>query len=143
MYFIECLNFLLLVPIPEMIISPKNVTVHPNHSFSMNCLALSFGLVTYNWYKHYGFLSQSAVKSYSSNIAFSTLNGQRADVYNLAVHNVQLSDEGWYCCVATNQGGNRTDCAWLEVNSKLHCVSFTYLNIQMVAITPWIFVPVP
>ena len=88
----------------------------------MNCLALSFGLVTYNWYKHYGFLPQTAVKSYSSNIAFSTLNEQRVDVYNLAVHNVRLSDEGWYCCVATNQEGSRTDCAWLEVNSKLHFV---------------------
>ena len=41
-------------------------------------------------------------------------------VYSLAVHNVQLSDEGWYCCVATNEGGSRTDCAWLEVNSKLY-----------------------
>ena len=106
-----------------MIISPKNVTVRPNNSFTMNCLALSFGLLKYNWYKHYRSLPQTAVKSYSHNIAFNRLGGQRADVYNLAVHNVQVSDEGWYCCVATNLEGSRTDCAWLEVNSKLKVIT--------------------
>ena len=34
------------------------------------------------------------------------------------VSNVQLSDEGWYCCVVTNDYGSVEECAWLEVNSK-------------------------
>jgi len=31
----------------------------------------------------------------------------------------QPSDEGWYCCVATNECGDVEECAWLEVDSKL------------------------
>ena len=88
----------------------------------MNCLALSFGLLKYDWNKHNGILPQTAVKSYIHNITFNAFDKETTDVYNLAVHNVQLSDEGWYCCVATNEGGSSTDCAWLRVNSKLHAL---------------------
>ena len=109
-------KFLFLVPTPEMIISPRNVTVLPSHSFTMNCLALSFGVLQYDWSKRNGIIPQTAMKSYTHNFL---LNEQTTSAYNLAVDNVQPSDEGWYCCVATNEGGSRTDCAWLEVNSKL------------------------
>ena len=105
-----------------MITSPRNITVRPNRSFTMNCLALSFGLLKYDWNKQNGILPQTAVKSSSHNVTFSTLGEQVADVYNLVMNNVQPSDEGWYCCVATNQVGSTTSCAWLEVNSKLHCI---------------------
>ena len=98
--------------------SPKNVTVRPNHSFTMNCLALSFGLLTYDWSKHDGILPQTAVQSCVPNILFDLLSGKSTSVYNLAVYNVQLSDEGWYCCNATNEAGSTVDCAWLKVNSK-------------------------
>ena len=84
-----------------MVISPKNVTVLPNHSFTMNCLTLSFGLLKYNWSKRYGILPQTAVQSYIHNILFDPLSEQATSVYNLAVYDVQPSDEGWYCCVAT------------------------------------------
>ena len=114
-----------------MITSPRNVTIRPNCSFTMNCLALSFGLLKYDWNKQNGILPQTAVKSYIHNVVFSTLGEQVADVYNLVVNNVQVSDEGWYCCVATNQGGSTTSCAWLEVNSKLHCVCTIYLSIKI------------
>ena len=121
MYVAACKhNFLFLVPIPEMIISPRNVTVLPNNSFTMNCLALSFGALHYDWNKCDGLLPQTAVKSHNHNFLLNALSKQTTSAYNLAVSNVQPSDEGWYCCVATNQGGSRTDCAWLEVNSKLH-----------------------
>ena len=82
----------------------------------MNCLALSFGLLQYDWIKYDGALPQTAVKSY---IYFNSLSKETTSVYKLAVHKVQPSDEGWYCCVATNRGGSTVDCAWLEVNSKL------------------------
>ena len=101
--------------------SPKNVTVLPNKSFSMNCLALSFGLLEYKWSKHDGNLSQTAVQSYD-NILFNPFGEDTTAIYNLAVHNVQLSDEGWYCCEATNEAGSTMDCAWLEVDSKLYYV---------------------
>ena len=103
-----------------MIISPRNMTVLPNNSFTMNCLALSFGALHYDWNKCDGLLPQTAVKSHNHNFLLNALSKQTTSAYNLAVSNVQPSDEGWYCCVATNQGGSRTDCAWLEVKSKLH-----------------------
>ena len=108
-----------------MIISPENVTVLPNHTFTMNCLALSFGLLKYDWSKHDEILPQTAVQSYIYNILFDPVRDQTTDIYNLAVYNVQPSDEGWYCCVATNKAGSTVDCAWLEVNSKLHYVSLS------------------
>ena len=84
----------------------------------MKCLAISFGLVKYEWNKRDGILPQTAIKSCAQNVLFS-LPG---DVYSLTMSNVQPSDEGWYCCVATNEGGNTSHCAWLEVNSKLHYI---------------------
>ena len=109
-----------LVPQPEIIIPPENITVLPNHSFNLTCLAVNLGLLLkYDWNKHDGNLSQTAVKSYVHYVVFSQLGKETTAVYNLAVYNVQPSDEGWYCCVATNEAGNTTDCAWLEVNSKL------------------------
>ena len=107
--------------------SPRNITVLPNYSFTMNCLALSFGTLQYDWNKHNGILPQTAVKSYNHNFLSNALSGKPTSINNLAVHNVQSSDEGWYCCVATNEGGSRMDCAWLEVNSKF----FTYAYIIM------------
>jgi len=85
----------------------------------MSCLALSFGVLRYDWRKNDGILPQTAVKSYIHKTFCNSLDddGETTVVYNLAVHNVQLSDEGWYCCVATNEGGSTEDCAWLEVNS--------------------------
>ena len=107
---------------PEMILSPRNITVLPSHSFTMNCLALSFGPLQYDWTKRNGILPQTAMKSCNRNFLSNALSGKPISVNNLAVHNVQPSDEGWYCCEATNEGGSRTDCAWLEVNSKLYYI---------------------
>ena len=120
--------FLFLAPRPEMIISPENVTVLPNHTFTMNCLALSFGLLKYDWSKRDGILPQTVVQSCIHNILFDPLEDQTTNIYNLAVYNVQPSDEGWYCCVATNKAGSTVDCAWLEVNSKLHYVSLSLVS---------------
>ena len=112
-----------IVPKPKMIISPKNTTILPNQSFIMNCLAVSFGLLKDDcWTKRDGTLPQTAVQSCVHNILFDPLSKHATSVYNLAVYNVQPSDEGWYCCVATNyiynEPGSTVDCAWLEVNSK-------------------------
>ena len=119
--------FFILAPKPEIIMSPENVTVLPNHSFTMSCLASSFGLLQYDWSKRGGILPQTVIKSFIHDILFNPLTEKLTNLYNLAVHNVQLSDEGWYCCVATNDAGSTEDCAWLEVNSKLHRVQFAYI----------------
>ena len=86
----------------------------------MNCLAVSSGLLTYDWNKSDGVLPQTVVKSCTHKILFKPLGKETTDVYSLTMHNVQASDEGSYCCVATNEAGSTMDCAWLEVNSKLH-----------------------
>jgi len=102
---------------PEIIIPLENVTVLPNQDFELNCLALSSGVLMYDWIKHDGNLPQTAVKSYIHKLFFNSLSGETTLFYNLAVQNVQPSDEGWYCCVVTNEAGSTTECAWLEVNS--------------------------
>ena len=115
----------------------------------MNCLASSFGLLKYDWSKRDGILPQTAVQSYIiHSILFDPLSEQTTDIYNLAVYNVQPSDEGWYCCGATNKAGSTVDCAWLEVNSKLpfslvsksysipkyvHCGSYFIVNLYSTA----------
>ena len=98
----------------------------------MKCLALSFGLIKYDWNKHDGILSQKALKSYAQNVLFNPPGEGTTDFYSLTMSNVQPSDEGWYCCVATNEGGSAMRCAWLEVNSKLHY--FQYPAVYMINI---------
>ena len=85
----------------------------------MNCLALSFGLLKYDWNKRNGNLSHTAVKSCTLNILFNPPDEETTDVCSLSITNAQPSDEGWYCCVATNEGGSTIDCAWLDIISKL------------------------
>ena len=115
MGYLHCTCF---IPVyPEMIIPLKNITVFPNQDFNLDCLALSSGVLTYDWNKHDGDLPQTAVKSYIHKTFFNSLGGKTALAYTLAVQNAQPSDEGWYCCVAANEAGYTTECAWVEINS--------------------------
>ena len=100
-----------------MIIPPQNITLLPNQDFNVNCLALSLGVLKYNWSKRDGNLPQNAVRSYIYKSFFNSRGGKATLVYNLALLNVETSDEGWYCCTATNEGGSKTDCVWLEIYS--------------------------
>ena len=115
---------------------PENVTILPNHGFAMNCLASSFGLLEYDWNRRNGKIPSTAVKSCTRNILFNPPDKETTDVCSLAVPNAQPSDEGWYCCVATNEGGSTVDCAWLEINSKLQyallsCIDMTAVYVIM------------
>ena len=89
-----------------------------NQAADLYCLASSCGMLTYDWIKGESNLSVSAVKSY---VTRSILYfNQTVLTYQLTISNVQLSDEGWYCCLATNECGTTEKCVWLEVNSKLY-----------------------
>jgi len=44
--------------------------------------------------------------------------GANTTFYSLTISNTQMSHEGEYCCIAQNQYGTTTKCAWLNVNSK-------------------------
>ena len=115
-----CINIIVYIfPVdpPEIIMPPENITVLPNHTCNLICLSSSFGTLTYDWSKQDGSVSQTAVKSYVHKTVINPLGNVATIVNNLAIYGAQVSDEGWYCCTATNEGGSTTECAWLEVNS--------------------------
>ena len=107
-----------VVPCPEIVKPYNNITVSVNEAAYMYCLASSCGSFTYDWIKAASNLSAFAVTSYV-NKKFLYFD-QTALTYQLTIPNVQLSDEGWYCCLATNKCGTTEKCVWLEVNSKFY-----------------------
>ena len=90
--------------------------VSVNRAVDLHCLASSCEALTYDWIKNASNLSVSAVRSYVTKRFLYFV--QIVLTYQLTIPNVQLSDEGWYCCLATNECGTTTKCIWLEVNSK-------------------------
>ena len=108
-----------VVPHPEMIRPPKSVSLRPGKSAVLECLAWSYSGLVYDWYENSTSdeLSSKAVISY--NKWSSPDDGSCiSTIYTLNISNVQPLDEGWYCCVATNDYGSVEECAWLEVNSE-------------------------
>ena len=112
----NCLFCLYAVPCPEIIKPYKNITVSVNQAVDLHCLASSCGALTYEWIKNASNLSVSAIKSYVTKRFLYFV--QIVLTYQLTILSVQSSDEGWYCCMATNECGTTTKCIWLEVNSK-------------------------
>ena len=104
-----------------MIKAPQNVTALPGETASFTCLALSFGVLMYEWKRYDGNnLPQNAIKSYVHN-AFPNLHNKTI-TFSLTIFNVIPSDEGSYCCIAINERGSTMECAWLESFSKLTCL---------------------
>ena len=114
MYIYYTCSYVVLCP--EIIKPYKNITVLVNKAAYLYCLASNFGGLTYDWTKNGSNLSASAVTSYVSQkfLYFDPI----FVTYQLTIPNVQLSDEGWYCCLATNECGTTEKCVWLEVNCK-------------------------
>ena len=113
-YNYTCCIFL-VVPCPEIIESPINNTVFLGQTANYYCLALSFGLLSYEWKKsNNDSLHPNAVQTY----IHKDILGGVTIVPSLKIPTVQQSDEGEYCCVATNECGSVTKCAWLTVISK-------------------------
>ena len=108
----------ILVPIPEIVDFPKNISVLPGSSANFYCLALSYGSLVYDWKKPDGSsLPSTAVKSF----VYRKFIDENTAFYSLTISNTQTIHEGEYCCIAQNQYGNTTECAWLNVNSKSIC----------------------
>ena len=96
----------------------QNTTVLFKHTVSLYCLAFSQGVLTYDWKRLNGKnISSNSRKLYAHKM-YSDAN-QETITYQLVIPKVKLSDEGWYCCIATNDAGSRGKCVWLEVDSKL------------------------
>ena len=122
--------FSYVVPCPEIIKPYNNITVSINKAAYLYCLASSCGDFTYDWIKAASNLSPFAVTSFV-NKNFLYFDDQTALTYQLTIPNVQLSDEGWYCCSATNKCGTTKKCVWLEVKSKfLHTTKLIELMLK-------------
>jgi len=86
--------FIFSVPHPEIIIPPQNTTTLPNQFFNFNCLALSLGLLTYDWKKHDGNLPLTAVKSYIHKTFINSHGGGTtvATIWQFIMFNCQMKD---------------------------------------------------
>ena len=104
-----------------MIIPPQPISVRPNITVTFSCLAWSFGGLVYKWTRN-----DSSTLPSNSNIYFKDKQlpvdtNYLTTVYELMIFNVNVMDEGLYCCEASNECGSNRGCAWLEVDSKLDC----------------------
>jgi len=109
--------FIYTVPHPEILRPLENVTIPLKKTATLSCLALSYGALKYDWKR----LDGSRISSLASQayILKEHLTANFITVaHQLTIPNIQLSDEGWYCCVATNTNGNSEKCVWLGVDSK-------------------------
>lgn len=97
------------------------ITVQSNTTVTFSCLAWSFGGLIYKWTR----TGNSTLDLPHSSSVFFNNKQLPADakysttVYELQILNVQVTDEGLYCCEASNECGSIKRCARLVVNSKL------------------------
>ena len=87
---------------------PEPIVARPDTMVKFSCLAWSYGGLEYRWIRNNSSMLPSN----------STYNGRSNTVYEVSISSIQVMDEGPYCCVVSNECGNITRCAWLEVDSK-------------------------
>ena len=102
-----------------MIVPPKSVIVRPDITVTFSCLAWSFGTLVYRWSRN----GSSTLPTNNSVLyrdkSFPADANYFTSMYELKILNVQVIDEGLYCCEASNEYGTNKTCAWLEIDSKL------------------------
>lgn len=100
-----------------MITSPKPKTVKSGANVSFDCLAYSYGSLQYHWKRPENSINNVIVQNLPT-------------MYSLIITNAQVSNEGNYCCVATNECGaeDTISCAWLEVKSKEYITLAMYMR---------------
>ena len=121
-------SILFIVPCPHMIIPPEPVTVRPNVTVTFSCLAWSYGGLVYKWNKNDSLTLPSNSSIFFQDKSFPADSSCFTTIYELKIVNAQVIDEGWYCCVASNDCGNIRECAWLEVDSKLYIQVFHWYS---------------
>ena len=112
--------YLFTVPCPEIILHPVPIKVHPYSPVTFSCVAWSYGGLIYEWQKNDSLTlpNNSAVTYEKRSLKMNT--DINTTVYEITLFSVEETDEGHYCCIASNGCGSTTECAWLEVDSKLH-----------------------
>jgi len=106
------------VPCPEMILYPVPIKTRANATVTFSCVAWSYGGLVYEWEKNDSLtLPTNSAISYERKLL--SANDVNTTIWKITVFNVQETDEGDYCCVASNDCGNTTECASLEIDSKL------------------------
>ena len=101
-----------------MIIPPEPVIVRPNVTVTFSCLAWSFGTLVYRWNRNDSSILPSNSSVFCQDKSLPADTNYFTNMYELRIINVQVIDEGLYCCEASNEYGIVKECAWLEVDSK-------------------------
>ena len=112
------MNIYCIVPPPEIVSHPMNMTVNNGSNVTFNCVSFSYDNVTYTWLKDGVTLLDDDV-----NIIISThIDEDDNNTYTttLMISDVQLSDDGVYICSATNKENTTSSyTATLSVIGKL------------------------
>jgi len=101
--------FIYLVPCPEILKGPQNITKVPGKVVGFDCLAYSHTTLQYKWKK------AEKVTWLSASEITCAQNGSE----EYSIDTTYPTDEGWYCCVVSNECGAVQECAWLEMDSEL------------------------
>ena len=109
-----------IVPCPQIFVPPQSVIVRPNVTVTFSCLAWSFGGLVYRWNRNGSSTLPSKSSIFFQNKPLPADTNYFTNMYELRIFNVQVIDEGLYCCEASNECGTNKECAWLEVDSKLY-----------------------
>ncbi|XP_065905710.1 cell adhesion molecule DSCAM-like [Dysidea avara] len=106
----------------EIIRPPVFNEVLPGGTATFPCLAWSYSGLVYDWQKNDTLQLPSNTEQSFKRWSSSEDIGYTTYVYQLTVSNVQLSNEGSYCCLAINECGVTRSCAWLEVKTLPHII---------------------
>ena len=129
-YVCTCIFYLFTVPCPEIVLHPVPIKVHPDLPATFSCVAWSYGGLIYEWQKNDSLiLPNNSVVTYEKR-PLEMNTDINTTVYEITIFNVQETDEGYYCCIASNDCGSTTECAWLEVDSKLCCIIECKIDMQ-------------
>ena len=83
--------------------------VFPEQTVEFTCSVLGNDSVNIEWKKNNDLLPSNSLET-------SQVKGKNTIIGLLKITKVKPSDEGQYCCVATNECGSREGCAWLQIN---------------------------
>ncbi|XP_065904619.1 basement membrane-specific heparan sulfate proteoglycan core protein-like isoform X2 [Dysidea avara] len=106
------------VPCPEIIHPPQPVIVRPENMVTFSCLAWSYGGLVYRWSRSNSTTLPSNALISFQNLMFPFNTSCTTTMYQFRISKAQTLDEGLYCCIASNECGSTTRCAWLEVDNS-------------------------